>query len=74
MYLGGYGIIRFFVEGIRTDQLKLAGTSIAVSQVLGIVLFGLAAAADVGIRIHLRHNADRGNGEKAEDTPKTEKA
>lgn len=74
MYLGGYGIIRFFVEGIRTDQLKLAGTSIAVSQVLGIVLFGLAVAADVGIRIHLRHNADRGTGGKAEDTPKTEKA
>ncbi len=74
MYLGGYGIIRFFVEGIRTDQLKLAGTSIAVSQVLGIVLFGLAVAADVGIRIHLRHNADRGTGGKVEDTPKTEKA
>ncbi len=74
MYLGGYGIIRFFVEGIRTDQLKLAGTSIAVSQVLGIVLFGLAVVADVGIRIHLRHNADRENGDKVEDTPKTEKA
>lgn len=74
MYLGGYGIIRFFVEGIRTDQLKLAGTNIAVSQVLGIVLFGLAVAADVGIRIHLRHNADRGSGGKVEDTPKTEKA
>lgn len=59
MYLGGYGIIRFFVEGIRTDQLKLAGTSIAVSQVLGIVLFGLAAAADVGIRIHLSDNRHR---------------
>ena len=25
-YLGGYGIIRFFVEGIRTDQLKIGST------------------------------------------------
>lgn len=53
MYLGGYGIIRFFVEGIRTDQLKLPGTSIAVSQMLGLALFIAAAAVDVGVRIYL---------------------
>ena len=28
-YLGGYGIIRFFVEGIRTDRLKIGHTNIA---------------------------------------------
>ncbi len=39
MYLGGYGIIRFFVEGIRTDQLKIGHTGIAVSQLLGMLLF-----------------------------------
>lgn len=38
-YLGGYGIIRFFVEGLRTDQLQIGSTGIAVSQVLGIGLF-----------------------------------
>lgn len=54
MYLGGYGIIRFFVEGIRTDQLKLPGTGIAVSQMLGILLFIAAVAVDVGVRIWLR--------------------
>ena len=53
MYLGGYGIIRFFVEGIRTDRLKFAGTNIAVSQMLGITLFVAALAADIGIRIFL---------------------
>ena len=53
MYLGGYGILRFFVEGIRTDQLKFAGTNIAVSQMLGIILFAAALAADIGIRIFL---------------------
>lgn len=39
IYLGGYGIIRFIVEGMRTDQLYFPGTTIAVSQVLGIILF-----------------------------------
>ncbi|MDE7222674.1 MAG: prolipoprotein diacylglyceryl transferase [Acetatifactor sp.] len=53
MYLGGYGSIRFFVEGIRTDQLKFAGTNIAVSQILGIILFVTALMADIGIRIFL---------------------
>lgn len=65
MYLGGYGIIRFFVEGIRTDQLKFAGTNIAVSQVLGIILFAAAVVADAGIRILLRNKNGKGDGGKA---------
>lgn len=52
LYLGGYGIIRFFVEGIRTDQLKIPGTGIAVSQMLGLALFIAAAAVDAGVRIY----------------------
>jgi len=52
LYLGGYGIIRFFVEGIRTDQLKIGNTGIAVSQMLGISLFVFAVAADIIIRIY----------------------
>ena len=52
LYLGGYGIIRFFVEGIRTDQLKLAGTNIAVSQVLGMILFIFAVVTDIAVRIY----------------------
>lgn len=54
IYLGGYGIIRYFVEGIRTDQLKIGNTGIAVSQMLGISLFILAVAADIGVRIYLK--------------------
>ena len=50
-YLGGYGIIRFFVEGIRTDQLKIGSTGIAVSQLLGMVLFIAAILTDVIVRI-----------------------
>ena len=61
MYLGGYGIIRFFVEGIRTDRLKLAGTDIAVSQLLGIILFLAALAADIAIRILIRYKEKKVN-------------
>lgn len=38
LYLGGYGLGRFVIEGIRTDQLYLPGTQIAVSQVLSLIL------------------------------------
>ena len=53
-YLGGYGIIRFFVEGIRTDQLKIAGTDIAVSQMLGMILFVFSVIAEIIIRMNLK--------------------
>lgn len=39
IYLGGYGIGRYWIEGIRTDQLLFAGTSIPVSQMLGMLCF-----------------------------------
>ncbi len=39
MYLAGYGIGRFFIEGLRTDQLLLPVVGIPVSQLLGIVAF-----------------------------------
>ncbi len=38
MYLGGYGLGRFWVEGLRTDQLQLSN-GWAVSQLLAIILF-----------------------------------
>lgn len=54
LYLGGYGIVRFFVEGIRTDQLLIAGTDIAVSQLLGMVCFIAALAADIVVRLRMK--------------------
>ena len=38
LYLLGYGIGRFWIEGIRTDRLLIPGTGLAVSQVLSAVL------------------------------------
>ena len=44
VYLIGYGAGRFWIEGIRTDQLKLWGTNLAVSQLLAAVLVVIGAA------------------------------
>jgi phosphatidylglycerol:prolipoprotein diacylglycerol transferase len=41
-YLFFYGLGRFFIESLRTDQLKLPGTQIPVSMVLAAVLMLLA--------------------------------
>ena len=38
LYLIGYGMGRFWIEGLRTDQLLIPSTNIAVSQVLAAVL------------------------------------
>ena len=38
-YLGGYGLGRFWIERLRTDQLHIPGTEIPVSQMLAFVLF-----------------------------------
>ena len=44
LYLFGYGIGRFWIEGLRTDQLLIPNTEIAVSQVLAMVLIVLSVA------------------------------
>ncbi len=44
LYLFGYGAGRLWIEGLRTDQLFLWGTPIAVSQLLSAVLMVLSAA------------------------------
>ncbi len=51
-YLAGYGIGRFWIEGLRTDQLKLGHTGIAVSQMLGIIMF-IATTLAIVIKLAL---------------------
>lgn len=38
LYFIGYGLGRFWIEGLRTDQLLLWGTNFAVSQLFSIIL------------------------------------
>ena len=44
MYMLGYGVGRAWIEGLRTDQLWIPGTEIAVSQVLAVALAVVSAA------------------------------
>lgn len=54
LYLGGYGIGRAWIEGIRTDTLFIPHTGIAVSQVLAVLLVVVSAAADLFVRHRLK--------------------
>lgn len=54
IYLGGYGILRFFVEGLRTDQLHIPHTNLAVSQLLGLALFVFSLVVEIIIRVNLK--------------------
>lgn len=55
LYLGGYGLGRAWIEGIRTDQLFIPGTQLPVSQVLGLLLFTGAVICDIVIRIRKKN-------------------
>ena len=51
LYLAGYGLGRFIIEGIRTDTLFLPGTTIPVSQLLSLVMVVFSVAMDILIRV-----------------------
>lgn len=53
VYLFGYGLGRFWIEGIRTDQLFLPGTQLPVSQLLSGVLVLLS----LGLIVFFRRKA-----------------
>ena len=58
LYLGGYGLGRFIIEGIRTDTLFIPGTQVPVSQVLAILMVVFALGADIAVRIRLKKKED----------------
>lgn len=68
MYLFGYGLGRSWIEGLRTDQLLLWGTNIAVSQALAIVLVVASAAVIIVKRAQVKKAAASGENEPAAET------
>jgi phosphatidylglycerol:prolipoprotein diacylglycerol transferase len=54
LYLGGYGLGRALIEGLRTDQLLIPGTGLAVSQMLSAGLLVFAVVTDVVIRSRIK--------------------
>lgn len=61
LYLGGYGVGRFIIEGIRTDTLFVPGTTVPVSQVLALVMVVAAIAIDIFVRIRLKKRTEEKN-------------
>ena len=57
LYLGGYGLGRAWIEGLRTDQLIMHTTGLPVSQMLAICLVVFAVVMDVITRLGLKKNA-----------------
>ena len=47
LYMFGYGLGRFLIEGIRTDVLYVGHTHIAASQVVCVVIMALAVIMNV---------------------------
>ncbi len=60
LYLGIYGVGRFWVEGLRTDQLLLGSTGLAVSQLLAALLVIFAIVIELGYTF-LSKNKDKIN-------------
>ncbi len=71
MYVGGYGLIRFFVEGLRSDQLFLWGTGLAVSQLLAAVMFVAAAVGIVLLRKYRPLSVETSEQKPENDEEKT---
>ena len=56
IYLLGYGAGRFWIEGLRTDQLLLPGIGLPVSQVLAAVLVIGSLITIITVRLRLKKN------------------
>lgn len=73
LYLGGYGLGRAWIEGLRTDQLLIPVLGWPVSQVLAIVLAAVSAALLVWKFRNLSNKSlQKGKGERNEQKGKFE--
>ena len=68
LYLGGYGIGRAWIEGIRTDTLFIPHTGFAVSQVLAVLLVVVSAAVDGFVRYRLKKRVTTTENSEEKDT------
>ncbi len=59
LYIAGYGVGRFWIESIRTDQLYITGTTIPVSMVLAALMTIVGVGADIIIRLKMSKNVEK---------------
>ena len=58
LYIAGYGIGRFWIESIRTDQLYIRGTTVPVSMVLAALMTVIGLGTDLIVRIRMKKHAE----------------
>ncbi|HKM22033.1 MAG TPA: prolipoprotein diacylglyceryl transferase [Lachnospiraceae bacterium] len=58
LYLEGYGVGRFLIEGLRTDQLLIPGIGIAISQVIGLTTAVVAVIAIICFRVKMSRQTE----------------
>lgn len=54
LYFAGYGLGRYIIEGIRTDQLLIGNSGIPVSQLLSLLMMFFAIVAFIFVRIQIK--------------------
>ena len=59
VYLGGYGIGRFWIEALRTDQLLLPVVGLPVSRVLAGVMVMVSVISITSVRMYLNKKEKR---------------
>ncbi|MBQ4564644.1 MAG: prolipoprotein diacylglyceryl transferase [Lachnospiraceae bacterium] len=62
MYLFGYGFGRFWIEGMRTDQLTIGDTGIAASQLLAVIMMVISAVFVIVKRAQLKKKTQKTEG------------
>lgn len=69
LYLGWYGLGRFFIEGLRTDSLYVWGTGIRVSQVVALIciIIGLGGFL-LNRKMPFLQETDRTDSDNKEET------
>lgn len=73
-YLAGYGVGRFFIEWLRTDQLLFPGTKIAVSQIVSALLFIIFGVTVIVRRAMVKKRAELRKRRREEAYEAEEKA
>ena len=58
LYFAWYGFGRMFIEGLRTDSLYIPGTTLRISQCVGLFCFVVALLLTVGLLILQRYRPD----------------
>ena len=59
MYLTGYGVGRFWIEGLRVDQLQIGNTGLAVSQILAAVIAVTAFCTIIYMRNRVKRQSEQ---------------